>query len=376
MADNITIKDGNNADTIVGSDNVGGVNFIRHKLVWGVDGVANDASASNPLPVTAATLPLPSGAATDATLATLSGKITVCNTGAVVISSQALPTGASTDATLATLSGKITACNTGAVTISGALPAGSSEIGGVNVTKLAGTVVDTNSGTKSAGTMRVVLATDQPSLTNPIPTVGNVAAGATDSTNPVKVGGVYNFVLPTLDDGDRGNVQLNINGAVLVDLETRLDEVNDAITAHLACAATTSLSGVTLVTDGGLANLRSGVDGVQITRPHCNLEDIVSGVTSITDGSSTSVIAAQGAGIVTYITDVIISNSSGTAVSVDIRDGASGSVKATFYAPATNGVTKTFTVPMPFSSNTAVCADPSNSASTIAVTLLGFTSKI
>lgn len=36
----------------------------------------------------------------------------------------------------------------------------------VNVAQLAGTTTDTNSGTKSAGTLRVVLATDQPQLTN------------------------------------------------------------------------------------------------------------------------------------------------------------------------------------------------------------------
>jgi hypothetical protein len=35
-----------------------------------------------------------------------------------------------------------------------------------NVTQLAGTAIDVNSGVKSAGTMRVVLATDQPQLTN------------------------------------------------------------------------------------------------------------------------------------------------------------------------------------------------------------------
>lgn len=36
----------------------------------------------------------------------------------------------------------------------------------VNVGQLAGTTTDTNSGNKSAGTLRVVIATDQPSLTN------------------------------------------------------------------------------------------------------------------------------------------------------------------------------------------------------------------
>jgi hypothetical protein len=38
-----------------------------------------------------------------------------------------------------------------------------------NLTQLAGTAVDVNSGVKSAGTQRVVLATDQPALTTPLP---------------------------------------------------------------------------------------------------------------------------------------------------------------------------------------------------------------
>lgn len=38
----------------------------------------------------------------------------------------------------------------------------------INNAQVSGTAIDTNSGTKSAGTQRVVLATDQPTLTNPI----------------------------------------------------------------------------------------------------------------------------------------------------------------------------------------------------------------
>lgn len=40
----------------------------------------------------------------------------------------------------------------------------------VNVNQVGGTAVDTNSGNKSAGTQRVVLATDQPQLTNALKT--------------------------------------------------------------------------------------------------------------------------------------------------------------------------------------------------------------
>lgn len=91
--------------------------------------IASDQSA---VPVSAASLPLPSGAATSAkqdtgntSLSSIDGKITACNTGAVVVSSSALPSGAATEGTLSTLNGKVTACNTGAVVVSSsALPSG------------------------------------------------------------------------------------------------------------------------------------------------------------------------------------------------------------------------------------------------------------
>lgn len=50
------------------------------------------------LPVSAASLPLPTGASTEATLSSLNAKVTAVNTGAVVVSSSALPSGASTSA--------------------------------------------------------------------------------------------------------------------------------------------------------------------------------------------------------------------------------------------------------------------------------------
>lgn len=45
---------------------------------------------------------------------------------------------------------------------------------------------------------------------------GNVASGATDSGNPVKVGGRYNATKPTLTDGQRGDLQLGTRGSLKV----------------------------------------------------------------------------------------------------------------------------------------------------------------
>lgn len=42
--------------------------------------------------------------------------------------------------------------------------------------------------------------------------VGNVAAGAADAGNPVKIGGVYSTGVLTLTNGQRSNVMLDVNG--------------------------------------------------------------------------------------------------------------------------------------------------------------------
>lgn len=54
MADNRTIinNSGNvGVDYVVATDEIGGVNWQRVKMTWGIDGVAVDASAATPLPV-------------------------------------------------------------------------------------------------------------------------------------------------------------------------------------------------------------------------------------------------------------------------------------------------------------------------------------
>jgi hypothetical protein len=64
-------------------------------------------------------------ATAQSTLSSMNGKITACNTGAVVVSSSALPSGAASESTLSTINGKVTACDTGAVVVaSSALPSG------------------------------------------------------------------------------------------------------------------------------------------------------------------------------------------------------------------------------------------------------------
>lgn len=63
---------------------------------------------------------------------------------------------------------------------------GTTDLVAADNTKIGGVAVDTNSGTKSAGTQRIVIATDQPALTNAQPSnITQVGGIAISSTNPI-----------------------------------------------------------------------------------------------------------------------------------------------------------------------------------------------
>lgn len=190
---------------------------------------------------------------------------------------------------------------------------------------------DGGSGAVSSNTTRVVIATDDPVNDAAVKTDANlVAHDAADAGNPLKVG----------------------------------------------AKAIASLAGATMVAAADRTDLYAGLDGVLITRPHANLEDGVQARTTNTDGASTSLIAAQGAGIKTYLTTCTISNSSASFATVDLEDGVSGTAVWTFPVPATGGVTHTWSVPLEFSANTAVAFNPSAATTTIAISCVGFKSKL
>lgn len=97
----------------------------------------------------------------------------------------------------------------------------------------------------------------------------------------------------------------------------------------------------------------------------------VSGNASNTNGSSTALIAAQGAGVITYLTDITITNTSTSNIYVEIKDGST--VKWTFPVPANGGVTHSFATPLKGTADTAWNFDPSAAATTVYCSASGFT---
>lgn len=254
-------------DSITGTVTVQGTIAATQSGTWNIGTLTTLTSITNPVavtgtfwqatqPISAVALPLPSGAATEATLSTLNGKVTAVNTGAVVVSSSALPTGAATETTLSTLNGKVTAVNTGAVVVaSSALPSGAAtaalqtqpgvDIGDVTVNNASGgsavniqdggnTITVDGSVTVSDGSGALNTIVDSGTLTT-VTTVGTI-------TNPV-----------TVTDG-AGSLNVIVDSGTLT-----------AVTSITNAVAVTDNSGSLTVDQPTGTNLHTVVDSGSVT---------------------------------------------------------------------------------------------------------------
>lgn len=95
-----------------------------------------------------------------------------------------------------------------------------------------------------------------PNTDTNFPVVGNVLSAAADSGAPVKAGGKYNSTPPTLTNGNRGDLQLAANGALLVGFGSRAAGLNADSGSNNALVPAIDLSGVNgqLMTAGYLFN--------------------------------------------------------------------------------------------------------------------------
>lgn len=140
------------------------------------------------IPVSVSSSALPAGAATEATLSTLNGKVTAVDTGNVTVASSALPTGAATAAnqttgntSLSSIDGKLPALVSGRVPVDGSgvtqPVSGTVSVSGtssVNVSQVGGISTSTDFGVPGSGTQRVAaligVGSTAASVTNPVPT--------------------------------------------------------------------------------------------------------------------------------------------------------------------------------------------------------------
>ncbi len=157
---------------------------------------------------------------------------------------------------------------------------------------------------------------------------------------------------------------------------------HDAVDAgnpdKLGAHAKSALSGLTLVSSDDRTDLFADLDGVLLSRP-ASLGDVVQERTTNTDGASTafaSGLAAPGAGVRLWVTQVTVCNSSATFCTVDLRDGSAGSVLWTLPVPATGGVVQQFNPPLKLTAATALAFDASGATTTLTISANAFKSKL
>lgn len=97
---------------------------------------------------------------------------------------------------------------------------------------------------------------------------------------------------------------------------------------------------------------------------------LVDGTASNTDGTSTAVMAAQGTGVRTYLTDFTIANTSANNIYVELKDGSV--TRWVCPVPANGGITCRFESPLAGTANTAWNFDPSAATTTVYCSMAGF----
>lgn len=130
--------------------------------------------------------------------------------------------------------------SSGRLKVTGSLtPSGTQD---VNIAQVAGATVDTGHGT-AAGALRVELPTDGTGVVIP---AGNVAAGASDSGNPIKAGGVARTAnASALTDGQRSNVITDSQGRPIVTIGTARELVSHATTTIASSTSETTIIAAT-----------------------------------------------------------------------------------------------------------------------------------
>ena len=147
-----------------------------------------------------------------------------------------------------------------------------------NVQSLNGTTIDTNTGNASAGTQRVVLATNQPNLTTAL----NVALPGTSAMNLAQVG---SGTVATAGTGIQKVAIVDSSGANIL---ATADPCSGSNVANFTVATTTANTPVALVT--GTAGVVTYICGVHIQGNTANdtVAVIVEGTTTCSAGTPTA----------------------------------------------------------------------------------------
>lgn len=355
MADDIQLNASTSIGDVIAADDVGGKKHQRVKIAVGPDGQVSDAIGSTNGLNYAGNGLLAVGLTAqydDTTPST----VTEDSFGPVRMSSnRALYIEGITGATPVPV-----ALSTGTVALTGAIPAGTNNIGDVDVLTINGSAPAFGTGTRSTSVLRVTVATD-----DVVPVTDNSGSLTVDA--PV---GTPVFV--RLSDGSAAIATLPVSLATNTPVGTVAhDSADSGAPIKIGGRAETTFQAA--VADGDRVDAIFDVYGALFTRPdHPNKWNFhYNGSTAL---SSQVVQAAAGAGLSNYVTDIIFSQGSSAAgINLKLRE-TSTVVFGPLYLEAVPGRSAhiRFQTPKKLTANVDLLADTSSSNAQ-SVEILGFT---
>lgn len=173
----------------------------------------------------------------------------------------------------------------------------------VNNAQVGGTAVDTNSGNKSAGTQRFVIATDQPQLTNALKVDGSAV------TQPVSAA---SLPLPT--------------GAATSAKQPALGTAGSASTDVLSVQGIASMTALKVDGSAVTQPVSFGLSGT-VTDDYNTSASLAAGATVTLD--STNIASGTG-----HLVEATVSSSVSIKAQLGTWDGTTFTVKRTFFVPA------------------------------------------
>ena len=360
MSDNVTLNSGSGGATIA-TDDDGTAQHQYVKVEFGGDGTFTKVA-------TTAGLPVANDSSTFAVSAAQSGTWNITNVSGTV----SLPTGAATAAKQPAL-GTAGTASADVISVQGIASMTALVVDGSGVTQpvsdaggsltVDNAALSVTGGGVEASALRVTLASDSTGVVSVDDNGGTLTVD--NAALSVTGGGVEASALRvTLASDSTGVLSVDDNGGSLT--------VDGTVTVAGAAAHDAAISGnptrvagravssdITAVATGDTTDLIADLNGKQVVLPYSIPENFTSGATAaITGTTSTSVIAAPGAGIRLYVTSLLVTNSHATVSTlVTITDGSGGT---TLYAgnaqAAGGGFAISLPTPLRLTANTALHA--------------------
>lgn len=215
---------------------------------------------------------------------------------------------------------------------------------GINITQIGGTSVTAGGGFP----VNIVAGGSVGSFNN------NADAVATSSTNGQSAAWLYGYNGTTWD-------RLRVDGSKILEVDVTAGSISATFSGSLP-SGTNPLGGVTQVGAWAVTNTPQGGPN------YANAANFIGGTASTTAGTATTLVAASGAGLKSYITDLSCYNTSATTITVALND----SLSSVFIVPAGGGFVLPAQTPLITAANTALTFTASTAETTVGCTARGY----